>query len=39
MSSSIYVLEKIRKGREDIASGRVCTQEEAKQHLSRWLVG
>jgi predicted transcriptional regulator len=35
----LYVLEKIRKGREDIATGRACTQEEAKQRLDRWLAG
>jgi len=34
----LYVLEKIRKGRKDIAGGRACTQEEAKQRLSRWLA-
>ena len=35
----LYVLEKIRKGREDIATGRACTHEEAKQRLNRWLAG
>lgn len=35
----LYVLEKIRKGREDIATGRARTQEEAKQRLNRWLAG
>lgn len=34
-----YVLEKIRKGREDIAGGRAYTHEDAKQRLSRWLAG
>ena len=33
----LYVLEKIRKGREDIAEGRAYTQVEAKLRLSRWL--
>jgi hypothetical protein len=35
----LYVLEKIRKGREYIATGRACTLEEAKQRLNRWLAG
>ena len=35
----LYVLEKIRKGREDIATGRACTLEEAEQRLNRWLAG
>lgn len=33
----LYVLEKIRRGRTDIAAGRRFTQEEARQRLSRWL--
>ena len=33
----LYVLEKIRRGREDIRDGRHYTQEEAKERLSRWL--
>jgi predicted transcriptional regulator len=33
----LYVLEKIKRGRTDIAAGRHFTQEEAKQRLSRWL--
>jgi hypothetical protein len=33
----LYVLEKIRKGRDDIAKGRACTPEEAKARLARWL--
>ncbi len=34
----LYALEKIRKGREDIADGWACTQEEAKVRLARWLA-
>lgn len=33
----LYVLEKIRKGRDDINNGRHYTTEEAKARLSRWL--
>lgn len=33
----LYVLEKIRKGRDDISNGRHFTTEEVKEHLSRWL--
>lgn len=33
----LYVLEKIRKGRDDISQGRHCTTEVAKERLSRWL--
>jgi hypothetical protein len=33
----LYVLEKIRKGRDDIAKGRAYTLEEAKARLARWL--
>jgi hypothetical protein len=33
----LYVLEKIKRGRTDIAAGRSFTQEEARQRLNRWL--
>jgi hypothetical protein len=33
----LYVLEKIKRGRADIAAGRSYSQEEARQRLSRWL--
>lgn len=33
----LYVLEKIKRGRADIAAGRSFTQEEARQRLNRWL--
>jgi predicted transcriptional regulator len=33
----LYVLEKIKRGRADIAAGRRYSQEEAKQRLARWL--
>jgi len=35
----LYVLEKIKRGRNDIAAGRHYTQEQARQRLSRWLQG
>ena len=33
----LYVLEKIKRGQEDIANGRGCSHEQAKARLSRWL--
>jgi predicted transcriptional regulator len=32
----LYVLEKIKRGRSDIANGRSYTAEEARKRLSRW---
>lgn len=34
----LYVLEKVKRGQQDIANGRSYTHEEAKQRLSRWLT-
>jgi hypothetical protein len=34
----LYVLEKIRKGRVDIAQGRGFSQDRAKDRLSKWLA-
>ena len=33
----LYVLEKIRRGRADVAAGRSNTREQARERLSRWL--
>ena len=33
----LYVLEKIKKGRGDIAAGRSHTHEQARERLRRWL--
>lgn len=33
----LYVLEKIKRGRDDIANGRNYSHKEAKERLSRWL--
>ena len=33
----LIVLEKIERGRNDVKEGRVLTDEEAKQRLSKWL--
>lgn len=33
----LYVLEKIRRGRADIAAERSYSTQEAKQQLSQWL--
>lgn len=35
----LYVLEKIRRGREDIAAGRGLSTEQARERLGRWLQG
>ena len=32
----LYVLEKIRRGREDVAKGRVTTAEELKREIELW---
>jgi len=33
----LYVLEKIRRGRDDIQNGRTLTHEQAKERLKKWL--
>lgn len=33
----LYVLEKIRRGRADVAAGHSYTREQARERLSRWL--
>ncbi len=33
----LYVLEKIKRGQNDIADGRSCSHEQAKERLGRWL--
>lgn len=33
----LYVLEKIRRGRDDIRNGQRFTHEQAKERLSKWL--
>jgi hypothetical protein len=33
----LYVLEKIRRGRDDIRDGRHLTHEQAKERLGKWL--
>ncbi len=33
----LYVLEKIRRGRDDIQNGRSLTHEQAKERLKKWL--
>ncbi len=33
----LYVLEKVRRGRNDIRSGRGVTHEQAKERLQKWL--
>ena len=33
----LYVLEKIKRGQDNIANGQSCSHEQAKERLSRWL--
>lgn len=33
----LYVLEKIRRGRDDIRNGHHFTTEQVKERLSKWL--
>lgn len=33
----LYLLQKVRRGIEDADAGLVCTPEEARQRLARWL--
>ncbi len=33
----LYVLEKVKRGQEDIANGRRFTHEEAKERITQWL--
>ena len=33
----LYVLEKIRRGRDDIKNGRFLTHAQAKERLGKWL--
>ncbi len=33
----LYLLEKIQRGRADMAAGRSFTSEQARERLARWL--
>ncbi|MCG2738957.1 MAG: hypothetical protein L6300_01790 [Syntrophaceae bacterium] len=33
----LYVLEKIKKGQDDISQGRTCSHAEARKRLGQWL--
>jgi predicted transcriptional regulator len=33
----VYVLEKIQRGRDDLAAGRTYTHEEVRARMQRWL--
>jgi predicted transcriptional regulator len=35
----IFVRQKVERGLEDLEAGRVITQAEAEQRMSRWLAG
>jgi hypothetical protein len=32
----LYVLEKVRRGREDVAKGRITTADELKREIEQW---
>lgn len=34
----IYVQEKVERGEDDVREGRVISQEEAEERMSRWLI-
>lgn len=34
----LYVLQRIQRGREDIAAGRVIPQDEIERRMARWLA-
>jgi predicted transcriptional regulator len=33
----LYVLQRVTRGRDDIAAGRVISQDDVEQRLARWL--
>ena len=33
----LYVLQRIERGRQDVAAGRVVSQDDVEQRLARWL--
>ncbi len=33
----LFVLQKIERGRQDVAAGRVIPQDEVEQRMARWL--
>jgi len=35
----LYVLEKIKRGLEDVEAGRTLTQDEVEKRLAKWLNG
>lgn len=35
----LYVLQRIKSGREHVKAGRVLLQDEVEQRLARWLDG
>lgn len=34
---NLYVLEKIKRGMDDVAAGRVYTVAQARERMGRWL--
>jgi predicted transcriptional regulator len=33
----LFVLQKIERGRQDVAAGRVVSQDEVERRMARWL--
>lgn len=33
----LYVLQRITRGREDVAAGRIVAQDEIERRMARWL--
>ncbi len=34
----LYVLQRITRGRDDVAAGRIVAQDEIEQRMTRWLA-
>lgn len=34
----LYVLQRIARGREDVAAGRIVAQDEIERRMTRWLA-
>jgi predicted transcriptional regulator len=35
----LYVLQRVKRGREDAEAGRLIPQDEVERHSARWLDG
>ena len=34
----LYVLQRVKRGRDDVEAGRVISHHEAEQRMARWLA-